>query len=192
MHFTPRQVLSTDPADPDTRETFLERLNGLPPLIGGYRVVSHFGGSIVHNASIYDLPRHDDTYDRREGYFAIAGTICLHLDGRGHLSGVEQFNRGGVGVLLTNDIRGTYEAHVETGLGVAMGELHTIHRNTGDDMVQNDYAFFVRNDDELEWVAKWSYVVGDDPMDFSKHYRRRVANGTFRRVTSTMTGLTTR
>jgi hypothetical protein len=147
MHFEP---LPEPPMPTPTAEqtlTFENRVRNLPPLFGGYHWIPPAPGKA-------DPGR----YLQREGYFVFAALACFNFDGLGNLTGLIRFNRGGVnkippgGLVDSLGLTGTYVATPNTALGVMEGTFHTRHTNTGGLVSENDYRFFMRSADELEWA----------------------------------------
>lgn len=184
MHFEPGVVpvlkdeSAKQPQHPpvDTYESFNKRAVNLPPLIGGYRYVPHFFMGRLGFPSM----RLRDTFERREGYFAFAAITCLNFDGKGKLTGLTKFNRGGVdktnldgvGGLESHPLTGNYTTIVDADINAIIGNIETHHSNRGAQDERNEYAFIVRSDDELDWV-------------WEKGSRRAlVTQGQFRRITS--------
>jgi hypothetical protein len=184
MHFYPPDEPDRDGSE--TYDQFMARENELPPLIGGQRVIPGFA-TIAPVADIYNDPRFPDTYEAREGYFIIAGVISLNLAADNSLTGFEQFNRGAMRWKLNKFESGSWGTERDAQTQIDVRTIRTRHRNFGGLLVENVYTYVVRNDDELDWVARTSFEVGRDERDDLQRYLPRVAHGTFRRVSTTIT-----
>ncbi len=201
-----------EPKDVETYDDFIARTDELPPLFAGYRVIPQFWDGLLaigvflngvlklFKQDPFNPPRStrfgwrfNDKFEQREGYFAIAVLICLNFDGKKGLTGMQLFNRGGVGKAISpsvfeepvrNDLTGSYSASINN-LGVSEGTFTTVFKNTGSEIITNNHTFIVRSDDELEWM--WTTSKNDKHPELVSSYRPLVTRGTLRRVTSTIT-----
>ena len=177
MHFFPPDIPAAD-----TYDEFVTREKELPPLIGGQGVSPRFRWPWGTWPDISKAKRLPDGYYPREGYFAIAGVIRLDVDADNTLTGFEQFNRGGRHWKINEILSGGFDAEIDPETSVNVPTIRTVHRNYGDQYVENVYTYVARSDDEIDWVAKTSHVRPDQSeTDDFKRYRARVAHGTFRR-----------
>lgn len=163
-------------------EDFQIRQDQLPPLFGGYRYVAPTN------------PSQDPAYELREGYFAVAALTCFKFEKDGKLVGRTKVIRGGTGPadtsgvkrsVVINSLTGTYSLTHFPALDIYEGKIQTKHINTGGMEVTNDYAFILKNHDELEWLwAGGSYREqrGTEFISFPNPYRALVAQGTLTRM----------
>ena len=163
MLFDPRPVQGATESDAD----FRNRLDELPPLIGGYGFSSQ--------------PQPDGSYNLREGYFLVAMLQRLIFDGMGGITGVMDVVRGGSVPSptapdgqrghLRAKLNGSYILLPDPDLpGVPMGSIVLRHTNLGRKEVEWTYAFAVSNINALEWMM----TTGND--------RPIIARGTLSRV----------
>jgi hypothetical protein len=135
----------------------------------------------------YDYHPVTDSYKQREGYLAFAGLTALYLDERGNATGIRYLNRGGPNYIADTELLGDYTLEENSAPGVYKGTIRLQHKNTGDQLIDNYYAFIVRNADELEWVwARGTYQTNPgqtDPVMSETAYRALVIKGTLSRVT---------
>jgi hypothetical protein len=161
--FTGWQLLNPHP-EPDglSPAEFREDLKDLPPFIGGYGWIP---------PQPYDPEEFGGHYPK-EGYFICSALVRLALDGRGLVTGVMEFIRGGRGYQRRRIIEGSYTIRAAADLpGTYEGTITETHETSNPDAPTTfTYAYVMRDANTLDWIWR------------EGSYRPMVASGTFNRI----------